>query len=126
MTKLTFSKPKYIINKGEKYVICQFDCIIRDTESKKSSLSFRVEGKAKCAPTDTYNEVTGKHIAESRAKYEAYRMAHSMYDNKVREVRERLHRDLDFLSFYYFTRYLKNNEKKHIKRLTEDESSNRP
>ena len=41
---------------------------------------FTVTAKARCNPNDTFDEVTGKRIAESRAKSKAFRIAKNVWN----------------------------------------------
>ena len=41
---------------------------------------FTVTAKARCNPNDTFDEVTGKRIAESRAKTKAFKIAKNVWN----------------------------------------------
>ena len=41
---------------------------------------FTVTAKARCNPTDTFDEVTGKRIAESKAKTKAFKIAKNVWN----------------------------------------------
>lgn len=63
---------------------------------KGSPYAFTVVGRSKCHPDDTFSEITGKRLAERRAKRKAfmkiikyYRNAYK-YHNKVSKVLETL------------------------------------
>lgn len=45
-----------------------------------SSGEFTVTAKARCNPNDTFDEVTGKRIAESRAKTKAFKIAKNVWN----------------------------------------------
>lgn len=76
-----------------KTVVCKLKCMIEfndcfyDSLHRKlvdrfeplclvgwTTISFNVLGKSKCCPTDEFNELTGKRIAEARAFQKAYKI----------------------------------------------------
>ena len=64
---------KYYVNPNKKTVVCVIDFF------ERTGQTFRVKGKSKCSDEDTFNEVIGKRIAESRAKTKMYKTISSIY-----------------------------------------------
>lgn len=76
---------------------------------------FTVKAKAKCNYSDTFDEVKGKRIAESRAKVKMYKVAHrvwTMCEDYFNECANTCH-DLS-IACYNATR----NEEYHVDELT--------
>lgn len=88
---------EFIVKPEEKVVICTMDVDMRlikfdswdmtDPSMWKAKAPmvysiygvFTVTAKARCNPNDTFNEVIGKRIAESRAKSKAFRIAKNVW-----------------------------------------------
>lgn len=76
MIKLRFSAPVFNTYCDGKITVCQYECNLIDTERGIVLMNFKVSGKASCSPMDTIDPVKGKILADSRAKYAAYRKAY--------------------------------------------------
>lgn len=76
MIKLRFSAPVFNTYCDGKITVCQYECNLIDTERGIILMNFKVSGKASCSPMDTIDPVKGKILADSRAKYAAYRKAY--------------------------------------------------
>lgn len=50
---------------------------------------FTVTAKARCNPNDTFDEVTGKRIAESKAKTKAFKIAKNVWNCIAKGLTER-------------------------------------
>ena len=90
-TKLTFKETKYYVNKEKKTIVCLLSFEVKDPENfieerlialainklyrDKYPWEFTSKGLAKCSDDDTFDEVLGKRIAESKAKKAAYKIA---------------------------------------------------
>ena len=108
-TFVTFDTPKYIVNKESKVTVCIIDCswnnkstvisdiwirkvcnIIEDKFPEYNRPSFKVVGVARCSENDTYNEIVGKRIAESKAKAEAFNKIWKLLSATTKAIKEEL------------------------------------
>lgn len=131
--RVTIKKRTFRVNPGKKTVVCIIKCNINwpeevdttyngkfydyvtDTTGAKGwARDFTVVGMSKCHADDTFDEVLGRRIAESRAKKEAYEKAlllwkkiHAHY-SRCAEVALRMMAACDDA---------KNVEKEHINKL---------
>lgn len=86
------------VDEKNKTVVCTLDCNVQEHKHvstiymygnmyKKSGIhvngNFTVKAKARCNASDTFNEVVGKRIAESRAKAKAYKVAARFWKNSA-------------------------------------------
>lgn len=91
-TRIIMQKPKYSVNTDNKVVVCTIKCeldlytvtssiIIKDPKvSNKLPMiddygCFTVKATSRCHPSDTFDEVKGRRIAESKAKAKAFHIA---------------------------------------------------
>ena len=91
------TESKFIVKPENKVVVCNMsvdmqllnsECwgqIDSDWWNTKAPMvnsfgSFTVTAKARCNPDDTFDEATGKKIAESRAKAKAFKTAKNVWD----------------------------------------------
>lgn len=95
-TYIRTEKPVFKIDSANRVVVCTLKCDMQlykhpawrwiDSEVFKKKLPyidydgcFEVKAKARCNSTDTFDEETGKRIAESRAKAKMFRTAEKVY-----------------------------------------------
>lgn len=91
------TKSKFIVKPENKVVVCKMsvdmqlpksecwgsmDCNCWNTKAPMVDYSgrFTVMAKAKCNSEDTFDEATGKKIAESRAKAKAFKIAKNVWN----------------------------------------------
>ena len=96
-------KSEYKVNPEKGIVICILECktgvtdtdvwttVLHDWWKRKLPLvnfygEFTVKGIARCNDVDTFDEVVGKRIAESRAKAKAYRTAYKFWSICVKNI----------------------------------------
>lgn len=109
---------KFFCNEKKRVVVCTITSYIEIDSPYFYYSSKKVEsvGKAVCGKEDTYSEVTGKQIAESRAKVELYR--------KIKEVIVELkhqffNEEMDLTNQKARYERLISKEKLHIEELTQ-------
>lgn len=107
-TNIKFNKLNYYVNTDKKVVTCIVYVTI-------NGFHYQSIGKAKCAPDDTFDEVKGRRIAESRAKTKVYKAAYSLYRNIAADLTNSASRFSELSEFCY-TLYLK--EAIHVDELT--------
>lgn len=105
-TGIRIDSVKYHVNAEKKTVVCIIE----------SSFGTFV-GKAKCSEYDTFDEVKGRRIAESRAKEKIYRAANSTLYSIAMIARENYHRSLDRA---FYLRKLADREALHVLKLCEE------
>lgn len=118
MIKLRFSPPVYKTYNGGKITTCLYECEQVDTRRRKVITKFTVQGKAVCSDSDTPNEKTGKMIAESRAKFLAYKRV-AMDKDCIKMCEEDLDRMSDYLMYQYKVHRCKRRELEHLKEITQ-------
>lgn len=90
--------PKFVVNKEEGVVVCIMKVVavypeyaefgflapeIHKTKALKvcnARRLFTVTGKAKCCPSDVFDEAIGRRIAESRAKSKAFKIIKNVWE----------------------------------------------
>lgn len=82
--KISFRDENYIVNEEKRFVSCTMTAILRvpfDATQEYcvwyNPITFVVKGKAKCNPTDSFDETQGKIIARRRAENKAYKQISS-------------------------------------------------
>ena len=91
-------KEQFHVDEKNKTVVCTLNCNVQEYKHvdvsymcgnmyEKSGVSFTghftVKAKARCNASDTFDEVVGKRIAESRAKAKAYKVAARFWKNSA-------------------------------------------
>lgn len=86
------------VDEKNKTVVCTLNCNVQEYKhvdalymygnmyaksGVHNSGTFTVKAKARCNASDTFNEVVGKRIAESRAKAKAYKVAAKFWKNSA-------------------------------------------
>jgi hypothetical protein len=117
MIKLRFSPPAYKTYHGGRITTCLYECEQVDTERKKVLTKFTVQGKATCSSLDIPNEKIGRMVAESRAKFLAYKKV-AMDKDCIKMCEEELDRMSDYLMYQYKVHKCKKRELEHLKKLT--------
>lgn len=91
-TRIIMQKPKYSVNTDNKVVVCTIKCeldlstitnrvMVEDLRvfNKLPMIDdygcFTVKAKSRCHPSDTFDIVKGRRIAESKAKIKAFHIA---------------------------------------------------
>lgn len=105
-TGIRIDSIKYHVNAEKKTVACIIE----------SSFGTFV-GKAKCSKHDTFDEVKGRRIAESRAKEKIYRTAYKTLFSITMIARESYHRSWDRTVYF---RRLADREALHVLKLCEE------
>lgn len=100
-------KITYVIVKEKSLVVCKI------THKCKYG-TFTSIGKAMCNPDDTFDETTGRRIAESRAKLKLFKQLYR-YANYNRTIAMKYLREAARLSIKYNTAYARESE--HNKKL---------
>lgn len=106
-TKIRFVETEYYVNSSKCTIVCKIHAII-------NGFHYTAIGVAKCSPEDTFDEIKGKRIAESRAKSKVYKTAVKYYSRRVANIRQRLDREqglTDFCNLLY------TKEVEHVKYL---------
>lgn len=121
MLKLRFSKPFIKTYNDGKVTVCRYNCTLIDSKTKRVTNEFSVTGTAKCSPNDVVDESYGRKLADSRAKYEAYKSAldyvcPGCYEDMVSSL-ETLMGIVDFVDMM---KYLKTKEREHIQFIKEN------
>lgn len=97
------TEPKFIVKPEDKVVVCKMKVDMQldksecwnymystswDTKAPMVSFNgrFTVTAKAKCSSEDTFDEVIGKRIAESRAKAKAFRIAKNVWSSIAKDL----------------------------------------
>ena len=115
MLKLRFSKPSCKQYMDGKVSVCKYECCIIDNQTKEVVFEFSVTGTAKCSPNDTVNPEFGRKLADSRAKYAAYKKVASRYpQDLLLDLAETVNRGINILEFQQTMAYLKKKESDHI------------
>ena len=121
MLKLKFSKPSVKTYKDGKITVCKYKCMIIDNCTKEVLSAFNAKGISVCSDSDTVNAECGRRLADSRAKYNAYKEAASIMNIVDREeFVNKVKVGIDVLFFYEEMQYLKKAENRHIRKLNED------
>lgn len=122
--KLKLGNPEYKVFRNAGIVLCTFKCRVsgNNPESKETGLfkPFRACAKAQCSSKDTFNVETGKRIAQTRAKYEAYKKASKMiFPNQREELNliSNINKAMELVEFSRFLRFLKTREREHLEKL---------
>ena len=128
------SVPTFKVDQTNKVVVCTLNCdlglykhpawLYIDSEFFKKKFpyidyggNFIVKAKARCNPIDTFDEETGKRIAESRAKAKMFKIAERFY----RIYSQRLIKISSIcLGTAVACDYSLSNELKHINKLSND------
>lgn len=115
MLKLRFSKPFVRQYMDGKISVCKYECVIVDGYTKAIKEKFTVTGYAKCSPNDTVDTEFGRKLADSRAKYNAYKYAANILCPAcIEEIAERVNKEIEMLEFINTMQYLKKKEITHI------------
>ena len=115
MLKLRFSKPFHKQYMDGKVSVCKYECQIIDNQTKDVVSEFTVTGTAKCSPNDTVDPEFGKKLADSRAKFLAYKKAGSRYPKfMLEELATTVDKAMGILEFHGTMQYLKKKEVDHI------------
>lgn len=131
-TKVKVINEKYIVNSESKVVVCILTCNVpvdrinndfgiytypwkKQLPKVKGLATFHVKGIAKCDSSDSFDEVLGKRIAQSRAKEKSYRIAAIIW-SKMANYLLNIANQCFRLSNNCILEY--NKEKEHIKELT--------
>lgn len=131
-TKVKVINEKYIVDSENRIVVCILTCNVpvdrindnlgiytypwkKQLPKVDGLATFQVKGIAKCNPGDTFDEVLGKRIAQSRAKEKSYRIAAIIW-SKMANYLLNIANQWFNLSNNCITEY--NKEKEHIKELT--------
>lgn len=119
MFKLRFSKPKYSVkNKNGKMVTyCTFMCSLMH---KGIVLAVnRFTASTTCSENDTYNEIEGRHLAESKCKLLAYKKTFNSFKKYHQKIEEEY---LDVTQFFNHMEHMVNSEKTHVEYLMNRET----
>ena len=103
-TNVTINKVNYYVDKEKKTIACVLE----------TSLNQTFKGKSKCSEDDTFDEVTGKRIAESRAKKKLYKYLYNANLYKVKYLKQSLEK---LEAKTAFCKHLVDKEESHIKEL---------
>ena len=117
MVKLSFKSPRYFqyIRDGKQVIKCTYSCKVYDNDLHYVVTTFNVEGYSMCSEKDTFNEVQGKIIADSRAKSEAYRIARDMFSSgDISRMKLDIALYQKRINFHKKMQYLKQQEDKHL------------
>lgn len=117
MVKLSFNNPKYFqyMKDGKQVIKCTYSCQVYDNDLHYVVTTFNVEGYSMCSKNDTFNEVLGKIIADSRAKSEAYRLARDMFSSgDIYRMKLDIALYQKRINFHKKMQYLKQQEDKHL------------
>lgn len=115
MIKLQFSKPHFHTYNEGKTTICIYSCKVIDNDNKEIKAEFKTTGKAICSENDTLDPAVGRMIADSRAKYKAYKIAYSMHSGTLIGYYKKQLRDIyNVVEFNAQMQYLKKMEEQHI------------
>lgn len=117
MVKLSFKNPKYFqyMEDGKQVIKCTYSCKVYDNDLHCVVTTFNVEGYSTCSENDTFNEVLGKIIADSRAKSEAYRIARDMFSSgDLYRMKLEIALYQKRIDFHKKMQYLKQQEDKHL------------
>lgn len=135
-TGVTIVDKKFIYNEEKETIVCILKCTLNpyllwhrhaidiDYNYWKHHLpkvnvsgDFTAVGIAICNSVDTYNEETGRRIAESRAKVKVYATAKKFYEIIANE----LQRKLDLIEYKeHSCALIKSFEEKHVSDLIEN------
>lgn len=132
-TKVKVINEKYVVDSKNRIVVCILTCNVpvdrindnlgiytypwkKQLPKVNGLATFRVKGIAKCNPDDTFDEVLGKRIAQSRAKEKSYGIAAIIWSSMARYLMNITNQCFN-LSNNCIAEYTK--EKEHIKKLTE-------
>lgn len=133
-TNLKMGKPTYIINSEKGVVVCSIkvhggiDCyhnlLINNDLTRKIIKKFHINwinqpqiftAVAKLHKEDTWDEIKGKRIAESKCKRRIYKFYCRLYDFVISEI---LHNDIRLLNIHTDNlAYCLNRENRHLKEL---------
>ena len=117
MVKLSFKNPRYFryTRDGRQIVKCTYSCEVYDKDLHHVMKTFNVEGYSVCSENDTFDEIQGKIIADSRAKSEAHRIARDMLSHcTICEMEQKIALYQKLINFHNKMRYLKQQEDKHL------------
>lgn len=118
MLKLRFSKPSTRQYMDGKVTVCKYVCTIIDGSTKEVKEKFTVTGSAKCSPNDAVNADFGRKLADSRAKFNAYKHAASFICPMcLEELIKVTDENINLLEFIDTMHYLKKKEIVHIKTI---------
>lgn len=122
MLKLRFSKPFHMQYMDGKVSICKYRCTLMNKATKEVIDEFTVTGVAKCSANDTPNAEFGAKLADSRAKFLAYKKICNRYPEfSLEELAELVNTAMEILDFQATMQYLKKKEAAHIKQLCNPE-----
>jgi transcription antitermination factor NusG len=104
-----------------KVTVCRYKCTVIDNKNKKVISTFIAKGISKCSDNDTLNIEQGRRLADSRAKYYAYKKAVEMYSqDEIDAIVKAINESVELVEFYNKMLYLKKSEIKHIKLLNSE------
>ena len=109
---MTIKNVQYYVNKEKKTVVCTITGAFNVTGE-----SFIFKSKAKCSKDDAFDEVKGRRIAESRAKYKMYRCQAQRYNHNTEYYYKGYLYNLKLTDFCVA---LANRELTHLKKLCEE------
>lgn len=119
MLKLSFSEPKYVdwtTKEGNHVVKCIYRCVMHNTDDSSIIKKFVSEGYSTCSPNDTFDMKTGRIIADSRAKSNAYATCLAGTPNGyIHNVKKAIKKLQDNIDFVKKVRFLKAQEGEHLK-----------
>lgn len=123
MLKLRFSKPSIKTYADGKVTVCRYNCTVLDKQTKEVKMRFSVLGTAKCAPNDTVDAAYGRKLADSRAKFNAYKIAENIISPDCYTcIIEEINKNAALACFVETMWYLKKKEEEHIKFLNKEMS----
>lgn len=115
-TNLTFKSIKYVVNYEKKIVACIIEAKINSFNIPYGE-NFKVVALSRCSPMDTFNEETGRRIAESRAKIKAYSRAMGYQKDLCNYLRQSYNAYLKMDEGVRFCGVLVKREKEHLEQL---------
>lgn len=111
-TYINYQSTNYNVNTEKRVVTCIMKASIGCSHNTYTAI-----GIAKCSDDDTFNERTGRRIAESRAKAKIYVEARRVYEKEAFHA----HKALDFYNrLAKHCTVLQSREKEHIRKLSDN------
>lgn len=130
---------KYFVSEDQKTVACVLDCTLQLNKHPQSDMitdsvmidsildkfpelkdwrgNFRVRATAKCSPEDTFNEVLGRRISESKAKAKAFKFTMKVYKYILEKF---LHATSDVINTIEACQVAYEVEEEHLGKLKEE------
>lgn len=105
-TGITITDVKYYINKEKKTVVCTITA---------NGLTFK--GKAKCSSNDTFDDIKGRRISESKAKRRLFTKAAQEYEKRAKSYHKQYELDNIRAKFCY---NLADREWEHVIKLSSE------